>query len=78
MATEIYMVTDTQTIRRPGISDLVRGGYRYVTKWIARGTGTVLYKSSPKFDRAETENLARRWLLKQDPGRYVELNTTKG
>lgn len=59
-----YLAIDIVRMLRPGFADLQRGGYRYVARWIGRGTGTVLYSSSPKFTRAEVETLARKWIAK--------------
>lgn len=69
-AKPIYLTFDFVSKRRVGISDLSRTWV--VAKWIARGTGTVLYKSKQcgalKLEDAkdQAKALAYVWLIKQN------------
>lgn len=69
-ATSVYLMIDFVHKRRGGISDLSMTHVR--AKWIARGTGVVMYTSKVcgaiklEAARAEATKLAHAWLDKQN------------
>lgn len=65
----------TRTIRAFLFFHLLPRG-RCQARWIARGTGTELYRSKPCASKEEAERLAKKWLEKNGAAWGV-VDTTK-